>query len=52
MDSSFTAFHMHQITNANLSDMKMDGNNTIMQGAVTVTMKDGPILNVPTTWTI
>lgn len=47
-----SAPHIHQISNATLSDVKMDGNNTIMQGDVTVTMKDGPILNVPTTWTI
>lgn len=47
-----TSHHMHQITNATLSDIKMDGNNTIMQGAATVTMKDGPVVNVPTTWTI
>ncbi|HKR74634.1 MAG TPA: hypothetical protein VJR94_11060, partial [Candidatus Nitrosocosmicus sp.] len=47
-----TAYHMHQISNATLEDVKMDGNNTIMQGSVTVTMKDGPVSNVPTTWTI
>ena len=47
-----TAYHMHQISNATLVDVKMDGNNTIMQGSVTVTMRDGPVSNVPTTWTI
>ncbi len=35
-----------------LADVKMDGNNTVIQGSVTITMKDGPVLNVPTTWTI
>jgi hypothetical protein len=47
-----TAYHMHQISNATLEDVTMDGNNTIMQGSATVTMKDGPVSNVPTTWTI
>jgi hypothetical protein len=47
-----TAYHMHQISNATLEDVRMDGNNTIMQGSVTVTMRDGPVSNVPTTWTI
>lgn len=47
-----TAYHMHQISNATIKDVRMNGNNTIMQGSVTVTMKDGPVSNVPTTWTI
>lgn len=48
-----TAYHLHQISNATIEQVKMDGNNnTIMQGSVTVTMKDGPVSNVPTTWTI
>jgi hypothetical protein len=47
-----SAPHMHQISNATISDVKMDGNNTVIQGSVTITMKDGPVLNVPTTWTI
>ena len=47
-----SAPHMHQISNATLSDVRMDGNNTIMQGSVTVTLKDGPVFNVPTNWTI
>jgi hypothetical protein len=47
-----TAYHMHQISNATLEDVSMDGNNTIMKGFVTVTMRDGPVSNVPTTWTI
>ncbi len=46
-----SAPHMHQITNATISDVKMDGNNEVIQGSVTITMKDGPVLNVPTTWT-
>ena len=47
-----TAYHMHQISNATIEDVRMDGNNTIMQGSVTVTMRDGSVSNVPTTWTI
>jgi hypothetical protein len=47
-----SALHMHQISNATTADVKMDGNNTVIQGSVTITMKDGPVLNVPTTWTI
>ena len=47
-----TAYHTHQISNATINDVKIDGNNTIMQGSVTITMKDGPVSNVPTNWTI
>jgi len=46
-----SAPHMHQITNATISDVKMDGNNEIVQGTITVSMKDGPVSNVSTTWT-
>ncbi len=47
-----SAPHTHQISNATVSDVKMDGNNTVIQGSITITMKDGPVLNVPTTWTV
>lgn len=47
-----SAYHMHQISNATIDDVTMDGNNTIMKGSVTVTMREGPISNVPTNWTI
>lgn len=47
-----SAYHLHQISNATIDDVRMDGNNTIMQGSVTVTMRDGPVSNVPTNWTI
>ena len=43
--------HLHQISNATISDVIMDGNNQTVQGSVTITMRDGPVLNVPTTWT-
>lgn len=46
-----SAPHMHQISNATISDVKMEGNNEVAKGSVTITMKDGPVLNVPTTWT-
>jgi len=46
-----SAPHMHQISNATISDVKMNGNNSIIQGSVTITMKDGPVSNVPTNWT-
>jgi hypothetical protein len=47
-----SAPHMHQISNGTISDVRMDGNNTVIQGSVTITMKDGPVSNVPTNWTI
>ncbi len=47
-----TAYHTHQISNATIHDVKIDGNNTIMQGSVTVTLRDGPVANVPTNWTV
>lgn len=47
-----TAPHMHQISNSTISDVRMEGNNTIIEGAATVTMRDGPVTNVSTTWTI
>ncbi len=43
--------HLHQISNATINDVNMDGNNQTVQGSVTITMRDGPVLNVPTTWT-
>lgn len=43
--------HLHQISNATISDVIMDGNNQTVQGSLTITMRDGPVLNVPTTWT-
>lgn len=41
--------HMHQITNATIKDVKMEGNNEVIHGTVTVSMKDGPVSNVSTT---
>jgi hypothetical protein len=43
--------HLHQISNATINDVNIDGNNQTVQGSVTITMRDGPVLNVPTTWT-
>jgi hypothetical protein len=42
---------MHQITNATINDVKMEGNNGVIHGTVTVSMNDGPVSNVSTTWT-
>ncbi|MDN5868098.1 MAG: hypothetical protein L0H55_11975 [Candidatus Nitrosocosmicus sp.] len=47
-----SAYHIHQIFNAVIDDVMMDGNNTIMKGSVTVTMMEGSVSNVPTNWTI
>jgi len=47
-----SGYHMHQMSNATSEDITMEGNNTIYQGSVTVTMRDGPVSNVPTTWTV
>jgi ribosomal protein S4E len=47
-----SAPHMHQISNGTISDVRMDGNNSIIQGSVTITMKDGPVSDVQTNWTI
>ncbi len=47
-----SGYHMHQMSNATGEDISMEGNNTIYQGSVTVTMRDGPVSNVPTTWTV
>ena len=41
-----SAPHMHQITNATISDVQMQGNNEVIKGSVTITMKDGPVSNV------
>jgi hypothetical protein len=47
-----SAPHMHQISNATANDVSMEGNNEIVQGTATVSMKDGPVSNVSTTWTL
>lgn len=47
-----SGYHMHQMSNATGEDITMEGNNTIYNGSVTVTMRDGPVSNVPTTWTV
>ena len=47
-----SGYHMHQMSNATGEDITMEGNNTVYHGSVTVTMRDGPVSNVPTTWTV
>jgi hypothetical protein len=44
--------HIHKISNATVSDIMQQGNNTIYKGTISVTMKDGPVQNVPTNFTI
>lgn len=43
--------HMHKIYNATATEISQEGNNTIIKGTSSVTMRDGPIHNVDTTWT-
>lgn len=40
---------MHQISNTTINNIHMYGNNTIMQGSVTVIMINEPVSNVPAT---
>lgn len=45
-----TAAHGHSITSYNLTDAFMEGNTThVFEGTATVTMRDGPVRNVPLT---
>lgn len=47
-----SALHQHQIDNFTLTEMSMPDNNTaVFNGTSTVTMKDGPVSNVPTSVT-
>jgi hypothetical protein len=47
-----SALHQHQIDNFTLTEMSMPDNNTaIFNGTSTITMKDGPVSNVPTSVT-
>ena len=41
------AMHKHVISNFSLSDISNQGNVTSYKGTVTVTMKDGPVEQVP-----
>ncbi len=45
-----TAAHSHSIYNFNATEMTQEGNSTkVLKGTATVTMKDGPVDNVPLT---
>ncbi|TLY08858.1 MAG: hypothetical protein E6K88_06120 [Thaumarchaeota archaeon] len=45
-----TAMHSHSIYNFTASQMMMEGNSTnVLKGTATVTMKDGPVSDVPIT---
>ena len=39
--------HKHRISNFSLSNEQTDGKTATYQGKVTITMKDGPVANVP-----
>ena len=47
-----TAPHTHEIYNATAINITQKGNATIITGTSSITLKDGPVNNVPTTWTI
>jgi hypothetical protein len=42
-----TAMHKHSISNFSLSDVSNQDNATLFQGTVTVSLKDGPVEQVP-----
>ena len=42
-----TAMHKHSISNFSLSDVSSQDNATLYKGSVTVTLKDGPVEQVP-----
>jgi hypothetical protein len=42
-----TAMHKHSISNFSLSDVSNQDNATLFKGTVTVTLKDGPVEQVP-----
>jgi hypothetical protein len=42
-----SAMHKHRISNFSLSNEQTDGKTATYQGKVTITMKDGPVANVP-----
>jgi hypothetical protein len=42
-----TAMHKHLISNFSLSDVSNQDNATLFQGTVTVSLKDGPVEQVP-----
>jgi hypothetical protein len=44
--------HIHKISNATVNNVFQQGNNTVFNGTVSITMKDGPVDNVPTKVTI
>ena len=42
-----TALHKHTISNFSLSDISSQGNTTSYKGTVTITLKEGPVKEVP-----
>ena len=47
-----SAPHIHKIGNATDIIVSKEGNNIVIEGNVSITMKDGPISNIPTVITI
>jgi hypothetical protein len=47
-----TALHKHDIYNLQLTGQPSSGNSTIFNGTSTVTMRDGPVQDVPTSITL
>ena len=47
-----TAPHSHEIYNATATNITQHGNATIIKGTASITLKDGPVNNVPITLTI
>lgn len=43
-----SAKHQHQVSNFSLTDVKVENDTAIYKGQATVTMKDGPITEIPT----
>ena len=42
-----SAMHKHTISNFSLSDISSQGNTTLYKGTVTITLKEGPVKEVP-----
>ena len=42
-----SAMHKHAISNFSLNDISSEGNTTSYKGTVTITLKEGPVKEVP-----
>lgn len=43
-----SAKHQHYVSNLSLTDVKVENDTTVYQGQATVTMKEGPVTEIPT----